>query len=123
VDKKNPVPALNLLQAAASPVEFGIIDFGNNISCLYPAYLRGEAHLAAGQSAAAAAEFQTFSTTAVWSGIAGREPWRIWEWRARMRLKRKRYGAPMQMLPASGRRPPTKISSPFGKTPTPTFPS
>jgi hypothetical protein len=58
LDKKNPVLALNLLQAAASPVEFGIIDFGNNISCLYPAYLRGEAYSAAGQSAAAAAEFQ-----------------------------------------------------------------
>ena len=58
LDKKNPALALNLLQAAASPVEFGIIDFGNNISCLYPAYVRGEAYLAAGQSSAAAAEFQ-----------------------------------------------------------------
>jgi tetratricopeptide (TPR) repeat protein len=58
LDKKNPALALNLLQAAASPVEFGIIDFGNNISCLYPAYVRGEAYLAAGQSNPAAAEFQ-----------------------------------------------------------------
>jgi hypothetical protein len=41
-----------------SPVEFGIIDFGNNISCLYLAYVRGEAYLAAGQGSSAAAEFQ-----------------------------------------------------------------
>ena len=58
LDRKNPALALNLLQAAASPVEFGIIDFGNNISCLYPAYVRGEAYLAAGQGSPAAAEFQ-----------------------------------------------------------------
>ena len=30
----------------------------NNISCLYPAYIRGEAFLAAGQGGAAAGEFQ-----------------------------------------------------------------
>jgi len=30
----------------------------NNISCLYPVYLRGESYLAAGQASAAAAEFQ-----------------------------------------------------------------
>ena len=58
LDRKNPAPALDLLQVAASPVEFGIIDFGNDISCLYPAYVRGEAYLAAGQGSAAAAEFQ-----------------------------------------------------------------
>ncbi len=32
--------------------------FVNNISCLYPVYIRGEAYLAAGQGSAAAAEFQ-----------------------------------------------------------------
>jgi eukaryotic-like serine/threonine-protein kinase len=58
LDGTNPALALSLLQAAASPVEFGIIDFGNNISCLYPAYVRGEAYLAAGQGSPAAAEFQ-----------------------------------------------------------------
>ncbi len=58
LDRKNPALALNLLRVAASPVEFGIIDFGNNISCLYPAYVRGEAYLAAGQGSPAAAEFQ-----------------------------------------------------------------
>src|SRR5581483_6516659 len=55
---KNPALALNVLQAAAYPLEMGIIDFGSNVSCLYPAYVRGEAYLAAGQGSQAAAEFQ-----------------------------------------------------------------
>jgi eukaryotic-like serine/threonine-protein kinase len=57
LSKKNPAAALNALQAA-SPIEFGQIQFVANISCLYPTYLRGEAYLAAGQGSAAAAEFQ-----------------------------------------------------------------
>ena len=55
--KKNPASALNSLQAA-TPIELGIIPFVANISCLYHVYVRGEAYLAAGQSSAAAAEFQ-----------------------------------------------------------------
>ena len=43
---------------AAVPFELGQIAFVNNISCLYPTYIRGEAYLAAGQGSAAAAEFQ-----------------------------------------------------------------
>ena len=58
LDRKNPALALSLLQAAASPIELGIIDFGTNTSCMYPAYVRGEAYLAAGQGKEAAAEFQ-----------------------------------------------------------------
>jgi eukaryotic-like serine/threonine-protein kinase len=58
LDRKNPALALNLLQAAAFPLELGIIDFSNNISCLYPTYVRGQAYLAAGQGTQAAAEFQ-----------------------------------------------------------------
>ncbi len=57
LDRKNPPEALNKLQAA-SPIELGGIPFGNNVSCLYHVYLRGEAYLAAGQGSAAAAEFQ-----------------------------------------------------------------
>ncbi len=57
LDKKNPADALNILQAA-SAVELGQIPFVNNISCLYPTYVRGEAYLAAGQAEAAAAEFE-----------------------------------------------------------------
>jgi eukaryotic-like serine/threonine-protein kinase len=54
---KNPALALNALQAA-TPIELGTIPFTANNSCLYPAYLRGEAYLAAGQGSEAAAEFQ-----------------------------------------------------------------
>jgi tetratricopeptide (TPR) repeat protein len=57
LDRKNPALALNALQAA-SAIELGQIIFVNNISCLYPVYVRGEAYLAAGQDSAAAAEFQ-----------------------------------------------------------------
>jgi eukaryotic-like serine/threonine-protein kinase len=42
-----------------SPIEFGLIQFLNNISCLNNNYVRGEAYLAAGQGGPAAAEFQT----------------------------------------------------------------
>ena len=57
LDKKNAATALSALQAA-SPIEFGQIQFVSNISCLYHVYVRGEAYLAAGQGSAAAAEFQ-----------------------------------------------------------------
>jgi Tfp pilus assembly protein PilF/predicted Ser/Thr protein kinase len=58
LDKKNPAAALTALQKTVPPLEFGQIQFVNNISCLYPTYVRGEAYLAAGQGSAAAAEFQ-----------------------------------------------------------------
>jgi serine/threonine protein kinase/tetratricopeptide (TPR) repeat protein len=57
LNKKNPASALPTLQAA-TPIEFGLIGFVANISCLYPTYVRGEAYLAAGQGKEAAAEFQ-----------------------------------------------------------------
>jgi eukaryotic-like serine/threonine-protein kinase len=57
LDRKSPASALNILQASSN-IEFGSIAFLNNISCLYPTYVRGEAYLAAGQGSAAAAEFQ-----------------------------------------------------------------
>jgi serine/threonine protein kinase/tetratricopeptide (TPR) repeat protein len=57
LNRKNPASALTALQAA-SPIEFGQINFVANISCLYPVYIRGEAYLAAGQGRAAVAEFQ-----------------------------------------------------------------
>jgi len=58
IDRKNPADALNGLQAAAPPIELGQIMFINNLSCLYPTYIRGQAYLAAGQGDAAATEFQ-----------------------------------------------------------------
>jgi hypothetical protein len=57
LERKNAASALTALQAA-SLIELGQIPFVNNISCLYHVYVRGEAHLAAGQGNAAAAEFQ-----------------------------------------------------------------
>ena len=58
LNKKKPELALNDLQASASSIELGQIDFVFNISCLYPTYVRGNAYLAAGQGTAAATEFQ-----------------------------------------------------------------
>jgi tetratricopeptide (TPR) repeat protein len=57
LDNKNLASTLNT-QQMFSPIEFGEIPFGANISCLYPTYVRSEAYLAAGQGSAAAAEFQ-----------------------------------------------------------------
>jgi serine/threonine protein kinase/tetratricopeptide (TPR) repeat protein len=57
LDRKNPAAAINTMQSA-SAIESGLIPFFNNISCLYPVYVRGEAFLAAGQGSAAAAEFR-----------------------------------------------------------------
>jgi serine/threonine protein kinase len=57
LDRKNPALALKSVQVPL-PIELGSIDFAPNISCLYSVYTRGEANLAAGQSSAAAAEFQ-----------------------------------------------------------------
>ncbi|MGD1082588.1 MAG: serine/threonine-protein kinase [Candidatus Sulfotelmatobacter sp.] len=57
LNRNNPALALNALKAA-SPIELGQIPFVNNLSCLYPAYVRGEAFLASAQGGAAAAEFQ-----------------------------------------------------------------
>jgi serine/threonine protein kinase/Tfp pilus assembly protein PilF len=56
--RRNPAAAISTLQVALPPIEYGDIAFVNNISCLYPTYIRGEAYLASGQGTAAAAEFQ-----------------------------------------------------------------
>ncbi len=58
LNRKDATSAINLLQPALPPIEYGDITFVNNISCLYPTYVRGGAYLAAGQGAAAATEFQ-----------------------------------------------------------------
>jgi tetratricopeptide (TPR) repeat protein len=60
LNRQDPSAALKSLEAARPPVEFGTIVFAANASgsCLCPAYLRGQAYLAAGQGNAAAAEFQ-----------------------------------------------------------------
>ena len=68
LNRKSPSEALNDLQAAAPPIEFGSIPFVANVSCLYPTYIRGEAYLAAGQGKEATAEFQKLLNH---SGIVG----------------------------------------------------
>jgi tetratricopeptide (TPR) repeat protein len=54
----NPGEAIKDLQAASPPIEFALIPFTVNASCLYPTYIRGEAYLAAGEGSAGASEFQ-----------------------------------------------------------------
>jgi eukaryotic-like serine/threonine-protein kinase len=58
LEKGNAAAALTSL-GNASTIEIGAIPFVLNFSCLYPAYVRGQAYLEAGQGGAAAAEFQT----------------------------------------------------------------
>jgi eukaryotic-like serine/threonine-protein kinase len=58
LNHKDAAGAINSLQPALPPIEYGQISFINNLSCLYPAYIRGEGYLAAEQSMQAAAEFQ-----------------------------------------------------------------
>ncbi len=58
LNRKDATSAINLLQPALPPIEYGQIEFVANISCLYPTYVRGQAYLAAGQGGAAATEFQ-----------------------------------------------------------------
>jgi hypothetical protein len=57
LDEKNPSAAENLLQAA-SPLDFALIPFSANASCLYAPYVRGQAYLATSHGAEAAVEFQ-----------------------------------------------------------------
>jgi DNA-binding winged helix-turn-helix (wHTH) protein/tetratricopeptide (TPR) repeat protein len=57
LNRKKPEAALTRLRSASN-LEFGLIPFLTNLSCLYPTYVRGEAYLADGQGRAAAVEFQ-----------------------------------------------------------------
>jgi eukaryotic-like serine/threonine-protein kinase len=58
LNRKNPPAAISRLQPAVPPIEYGVINFLNNLSCLYPTYIRGQAYLAAGEGKEAATEFQ-----------------------------------------------------------------
>jgi tetratricopeptide (TPR) repeat protein len=99
LDRKNLGSALNA-QQAASPIELGQIAFVNNISCLYPVYVRGETYLAAGRAPLLPPSFRKFSTSAGSSGTAGRERWRIWDWRVPMLCNRELCREQMPMPPA-----------------------
>jgi eukaryotic-like serine/threonine-protein kinase len=58
LNRQRPEEAIEQLQRALPPIEYGTISFIGQKSCLYPTYTRGQAYLAAGQGKAAAAEFQ-----------------------------------------------------------------
>jgi eukaryotic-like serine/threonine-protein kinase len=58
LNRKRPEEAIEQLQSALPPMEFGTIPFIGQKSCLYPTYIRGHAYLAAGQGKEAAGEFQ-----------------------------------------------------------------
>jgi predicted Zn-dependent protease len=57
INRKTPSAAVELLQTAA-PNELGLSVGQLNYSCVYPAYIRGEAYLVGGNGPAAATEFQ-----------------------------------------------------------------
>ena len=58
LNRKASATAISSLQPATPPIEYAQIAFVNNISCLYPTYIRGEAYMAANDGKSAAAEFQ-----------------------------------------------------------------
>ena len=92
--------------AAAAPYEPGVY------SRLYPTYLRGGAYVAAREGAAAAAEFQKILNH---PGIVRNDPIGA--------LAHLGLGRACSPTTSPKRAPPTKTSSPSGKTPTPTSPS
>jgi eukaryotic-like serine/threonine-protein kinase len=57
LNRKRPQEAIDQLQGALLPIEFGTIPFIGQKSCLYPTYTRGQAYLAARQGTQAAVEF------------------------------------------------------------------
>jgi tetratricopeptide (TPR) repeat protein len=69
LSEKNPAKAIDDLQTALPPIEFALIPFAANISCLYPTYIRGDAYLSAGNGSAASREFDKIldHTGIVWN--------------------------------------------------------
>jgi eukaryotic-like serine/threonine-protein kinase len=58
LNRKDATSAINRLEPALPPIEYGANNPGTSTSCLFPTYIRGQAYLAAGQGKEAAAEFQ-----------------------------------------------------------------
>jgi tetratricopeptide (TPR) repeat protein len=58
LNRGKPAEAVKELEAGVSSIEWGLIPFTENPSCLYLTYMRGVAYLASGQATAAAGEFQ-----------------------------------------------------------------
>jgi serine/threonine protein kinase/Flp pilus assembly protein TadD len=72
LNKKDPASAVKIPETP-SPLDIGQIAFMNNISCLYPTYVHGNAHLAAGDGPSAVADFQRIidHSGAVWTCWTG----------------------------------------------------
>jgi hypothetical protein len=123
LNRKNPASALTALQALFRPSSSGEL----HSSPIFPACIRRmsvEKRISPlVRARKPLPSSRRSSTTAASCGTAGREPWRIWEWRVAMHCSRELHKARMLMLPASAHSPPRKISSRSGKTPTLTSPS
>ncbi len=124
LNRKNPAAAINDLQSALPPIEYGQIGFLTNLSCLYPTYIRGRGLSGLGER----------------HGRCGRVPEDPRPQRHRLELldrsageagrsSRQRFAgedlAGRRCRPRSHERAeqPTRTSSRCGKTPTPIFPS
>jgi eukaryotic-like serine/threonine-protein kinase len=57
LNRNDPKRAMSELPAP-SQLEFGLIQFANSLSCLFPAYMRAQVYLASGHGQQSAAEFQ-----------------------------------------------------------------
>jgi serine/threonine protein kinase len=73
LNHKDAAGAISDLQPALPPIEYAQFAFLSNLTCLYPSYIRGEAYLAAGQGAPAAAQFQKILDRSgmVWNCVTG----------------------------------------------------
>lgn len=77
LNQKDPSAAVDALQKASPPIEYGQIAFLANISCLPWTYIRGQGYLASGNATAAAAEFQKITdhngiVWNCWTGVLAR---------------------------------------------------
>lgn len=77
LNQKDPSAAVDALQKASPPIEYGQIAFLANISCLPWTYIRGQGYLASGNATAAVAEFQKITdhngiVWNCWTGVLAR---------------------------------------------------
>jgi len=72
LNRNSPSSAIEDLDPATR-IEFGVVEFNTNLSCLYSNYVRGKAHFAAGQWTLAAAEFHKVldNRSVVWNCWTG----------------------------------------------------
>jgi eukaryotic-like serine/threonine-protein kinase len=58
LNRKDATSAIKRLEPALPPIEYGAINSGITMSCLFPTYIRGQAYVAAGRGREAATEFE-----------------------------------------------------------------